>query len=140
MERVPEAARRSAAVAVARPRVVSGGFGQAGRVLEFVDERLEQQNDQEMSQHVRSGGALVGSGRSFQADQAFQAFEGEFNPPSQAIEGENIVCRKLLRLERSYQDQPNRRPQVFASRAGDLRAGLDGVPCDALRQPPAPAS
>src|SRR6267142_4300335 len=59
-----------------------------------------------MSQHVRSGGALVGSGRSFQADQAFQAFEGEFNPPSQAIEGENIVCRKLLRLERSYQDHP----------------------------------
>src|SRR5258705_12115502 len=59
-----------------------------------------------MSQHVRSGGALVGSGRSFQADQAFQAFKGEFNPPSQAIEGENIVRRELLRLERSYQDHP----------------------------------
>ncbi|VIO68359.1 hypothetical protein CI41S_14480 [Bradyrhizobium ivorense] len=27
-------------------QVRSGGFGQAGRVLEFVDKRLEQKNDQ----------------------------------------------------------------------------------------------
>ena len=35
-------ARRRGAGAVARRRDVSGGFGQAGRVLEFVNERLEQ--------------------------------------------------------------------------------------------------
>src|ERR1700722_1400721 len=35
-------ARRRDAGAVARRRAMSGGFGQAGRVLKFVDERLEQ--------------------------------------------------------------------------------------------------
>ena len=78
---------------------MSGGFGQAGRVLEFVDERLEQKNSQKMSQNVRSGGAFVDSGWPLQADQALQAFEPQFNPPSQTIERENIRGCKLCRLE-----------------------------------------
>src|ERR1700712_4679383 len=59
-----------------------------------------------MSQNMRSGGAFVGSGRSLQADQALQPLEAEFNPPSQAIEGENISGCEVLWLERSYQDHP----------------------------------
>ena len=61
---------------------VSGGCGQAGRVLEFVHERLEQQNSQKMSQNMRSGGTFVDSWWSLQADQALEPLEGEFNPPS----------------------------------------------------------
>ena len=48
-------------------------------------------NDQEMSQHIRLGGAFVYSRRRLQADQAFEALEGEFDAPAQAIKGEHIV-------------------------------------------------
>jgi hypothetical protein len=43
---------------------------QAGRVLDFVYQRLEQRDCQKMGQHIRLGGALVYSWRLFQADQA----------------------------------------------------------------------
>src|SRR6266404_2984777 len=59
-----------------------------------------------MSQHMRSGGTFVGPGWSLQADQALQPLEGEFNPPSQAIESKNISGRKVFRLERGYQNHP----------------------------------
>ena len=71
----------------------SSGLRQAGRVLEFVDERLEQKDDQEMSQHMWSGGAFVETWRPFEADQALQAFEAEFDAPSQTVEVENIFRR-----------------------------------------------
>ena len=74
-----------------------GGLGQAGRVLEFVDERLEQENDQQMSEDVRSGGPFVRSRRSLQANQALQSLEAEFDAPTQAIERENIIGGKLIR-------------------------------------------
>ena len=54
---------------------MSGGGSRAGRVLELVDERFEQQDHQEMRQDVSSGGALVAAGRSLQADQALEALE-----------------------------------------------------------------
>src|SRR5437868_12673029 len=59
-----------------------------------------------MSQNMRSGGAFVGTGRSLQADQALQPLEGEFNPPSQTIEGENVSGCEVFRLERGDQDHP----------------------------------
>src|SRR5205085_5109152 len=80
----------------AKRRDGSGGFGQAGRVLELVDERLKQKDHQKVGQHIRSGGAFVDSWRSLQADQAFQPFEAEFDAPSQAIEGKHIRCGELL--------------------------------------------
>ena len=80
-------------------RAVSGGFGQAGRVLEFVDERLEQENRQKMSQNVWPGGAFIGPWWPLQANQALQALEAELDPPSQAIEGKNFCGCKLCRLE-----------------------------------------
>ena len=43
----------------------SSGCRQAGRVLEFADERLEQKNHQEMSQHIRLCGPFIDAGRSF---------------------------------------------------------------------------
>lgn len=80
-------------------QAVSGGYGQAGRVLEFVHKRLEQQNSQKMSQNMRSGGTFVDSWWSLQADQTLEPLEGEFNPPSQAIEGENIRGCEVVRLQ-----------------------------------------
>src|SRR6266436_297629 len=61
-----------------------------------------------MSQHMRSRGAFVGSGWPLQADQALQPLEGELNPPSQAIESQNISGGIIFRLERGYQDHPIR--------------------------------
>ena len=75
------------------PQVRSGGVGQAGRVLEFVDQRLEQQNDQQMSEDMGSGGPLVGSWRPLQADQALQPLEAEFNPPSQPVQCQQVPLR-----------------------------------------------
>jgi len=96
-------------------------LGPAGRVLEFVDERLEQKDDQEMGQEIRLGGAFVGAWRAFQADQAFQALEGEFDPPSQAIEGKNVGGREVLGSERGHQDHPLRGGE---GSFGDLMAPL----------------
>lgn len=71
-------------------RVGSGGKSQAGRVLELVHERFEQEDHQEMRKQIRLGGAFVGPWRSFQADQAFEAFEAEFDAPSEPIEHQDI--------------------------------------------------
>ena len=61
-----------------------------------------------MGQDVRSGGALIGAGRPFEADQALQALEAEFDPPSQAIKSENVGGREVLGRERGHQDHPLR--------------------------------
>src|SRR5882724_77702 len=61
-----------------------------------------------MGQNVRSGRALIDPWWSLQADQALQALEAEFDPPSQTIECENIGGCKLCRLERGHQDHPIR--------------------------------
>ena len=47
------------------------GYRQAGRDLEFIDERLEQKNHQEMSEHIRLGGPFIDAGWSFKAKYAF---------------------------------------------------------------------
>src|SRR5262245_6871202 len=74
----------------AKCRGGSGGVGQAGRVLELVDERLEQKDHQEVGQHIRSGGAFVDSWWSLQADQALEPLEAELDAPSQTIEGKHV--------------------------------------------------
>jgi hypothetical protein len=51
--------RREQLAQHARRRAWSGGDCPAGRVLELIDERLEQQYGQQMSQHVGLGGARV---------------------------------------------------------------------------------
>lgn len=79
-----------------------------GRVLEFVHERLEQQDHQEMRQQIRLGGAFVGAGWSFEADQAFEAFEGEFYAPSETVKRENVGDSEFLRFERGDEDDPFR--------------------------------
>lgn len=61
-----------------------------------------------MGQDVRSGGAFVSSGRSLQADQALQALEAELDPPSEAIESENVGGREGLGRKRGHQDHPLR--------------------------------
>src|SRR5262245_66380397 len=43
-----------------------------------------------MRKQIRLGGAFVGPRRSFQADQAFEAFEAEFDAPSEPIERQDI--------------------------------------------------
>src|SRR3979409_2207408 len=74
-------------------RAVSGGGEHGGRVLKSVNERLEQQNDEQMNQNVGSGGTFVETWWPFETDQALQTFEAEFDAPSQAVEVEDI-CRR----------------------------------------------
>jgi hypothetical protein len=50
-----------------------------------------------MSQNIGPGGLFVRTRRTLQSDQAFEALEGEFDAPAQAIQGENIGGRELLR-------------------------------------------
>src|SRR6476620_3720270 len=98
----------------AKRRGGSGGFGQAGRVLEFVDERLEQKDHQKVGQHIRSGGAFVDPWWPLQADQALQPLEAEFDAPSQTIEGKHIGCGELLDGQRGQEDDPvGRDERVF---------------------------
>ena len=59
----------------------SGGKRPVWRVLEFVDERLEQEDDQQMSQDPGLGGVFAKARRRGQANQTLQAFEGEFDIP-----------------------------------------------------------
>src|SRR5262245_1503510 len=86
----------------------SSGESRAGRVLEFGDKRLEQKNNQQMSEDMRSGGPLVDSRRPLQTDQALQPLEAKFNAPSQTIEGQNIGCRELFRRKRGHHNDPVR--------------------------------
>src|SRR5215204_2625183 len=87
---------RSVAGAAASGRVGSGG-GRAGRVLELVDQRFEQEDHQQMRQHVGSGGTRVDTRWAAEADQAFQALERQFDAPAQAIKRENVGGRERLR-------------------------------------------
>ena len=76
-----------------------------GRVLELVDDGFEQQDDEKMSEDVGSGGAFIVTRRSLQADQAFEAFEREFDAPAQAIESEDIAGGEAVGAQRSDQNQ-----------------------------------
>src|SRR5260370_11191712 len=87
-------------------RAGSGTGERGGRVLESVYERLEQKNDEKMNQDVRSGGTFVETWRSFEADQALQAFEAEFDAPSQTVEVEDIFRREVVRREGGQQNDP----------------------------------
>ena len=105
-EEWPAAASPQVEARGATRRGVSGGVGQAGRVLKLVDQRLEQENHQQVSQQVRSGRAFINARGTFQAEQALQALEPELDAPAQTIESEHIGGRELLRRERSHQDHP----------------------------------
>ena len=83
-----------------------------------------------MGQQIGLGGAFVGAWRSFQADQAFQALEGEFDPPSQAIKGKNVGGREIPGSERGHKDHPLRGGE---SSFGDLMAPLSRL---SPRRPP----
>ena len=85
---------------------MSGGGEHGGRVLESVHERLEQKNDEQMNQNVRSGGTFVETWRPFEADQALQAFEAQFDAPSQTIEVEDIFRREGVGWEGGQQNEP----------------------------------
>ena len=67
-----------------------------GRVLELVYQRLEQQDHEEMRKQIRLGGAFVDPRRPFEADQAFEPFECEFNAPSETIKCEDVGRREDL--------------------------------------------
>src|SRR5215475_6676295 len=87
-------------------RAVSSGCEHGGRVLESVHERLEQENDEKMNQDVRSGGTFIKTRRPFEADQALQAFEAEFDAPSQAVEVQHIFSRERVWWEGGQQNDP----------------------------------
>src|SRR5215470_12644581 len=87
-------------------RAGSGGGERRGRVLKSVYERLEQENDEKMNQDVRSGGTFVETWRPFEADQALQTFEAEFDAPSQTIEVEYIFRGEVVRREGGQQNDP----------------------------------
>src|SRR5208282_2437329 len=90
----------------AKHRALSGGGEHGGRVLECVDERLEQQNDEKMNQNVRSGGSFVETWRSFEADLALETFAAEFDAPSQTVEVEDILRREVVVREGGQQNDP----------------------------------
>ena len=79
-----------------------------GRVLELVYQRLEQQDHEEMRKQIRLGGAFVDPRRSFEADQAFEPFEREFNAPSETIKCENIGGCEDLGRQRGHENDPFR--------------------------------
>ena len=95
-----------------------------------------------MGQNVRSGGAFVSAGRSLEADQALQALEAKLDPPSQAIERENVGGCERLGRQRGHQDHPVRgvkrplgnlvavfsrvEPRLAPRLRGRLRRLLDG--------------
>src|SRR5215470_14283299 len=100
----PAGERLRAEAGGAKQRGGSGGLGQAGRVLKLVDQRLEQKDHQEVGQQVGSGRAFIEAWRPFQAEQAFQALEGELDAPAQAIKGEHISRGELLWREGGHED------------------------------------
>ena len=87
-------------------RAGSGGGKHGGRVLESVDKRLKQKNDEKMNQDIRSGGAFIETRRSFKADQALQTFEAKFDAPSQTVEVEDIFRREGVGREGGQQNNP----------------------------------
>src|SRR5262245_55347234 len=59
-----------------------------------------------MNQDVRSGGTFVETWRPFEADQALEAFEAEFDAPSQTVEVEDILRREGVGREGGQQNDP----------------------------------
>ena len=83
-----------------------------------------------MRQHISSGRALLSARRSPQADQAFEAFEGQLDPPAQAVERQDLGGGKVLGGERGDQQHPV---------GGGQRGWRDLVPAP-LRLPARPAA
>ena len=121
------------------------------RVLELVYQRLEQQDHEEMRKQIRLGGAFVDPRRPFEADQAFEPFEREFNAPSETIKCEDIGGREDLGRQRGYENDPFRSeerafrdlmsafysfpPSLSPSSFGRLRQLLDGDETQSERRP-----
>src|SRR6267154_2728546 len=59
-----------------------------------------------MNQDVRSGGTFVETRWPFEADQALQAFEAEFDAPSQTVEVEDLFRREVLGRKGGQQNDP----------------------------------
>src|SRR5258708_27910637 len=59
-----------------------------------------------MNQNVGSGGTFVETWRPFEADQALQAFEAQFDAPSQTVEVEDIFGREVVGREGGQQNGP----------------------------------
>jgi hypothetical protein len=70
------------------------------------NERFEQENEQQMSQHEGSGRALIGTRRTSQTDQAFQPLEGKLDAPAHPVKGKDIGSGEGLRIKRGDQDDP----------------------------------
>ena len=82
-----------------------------GRVLESVDNGLEQKNDEKMNQDVRSGGAFVETWRPFEADQALQAFYDVVPVPIQ----ERFVSHPTL----NHKPLPKEHFNAYARKRGE---------------------
>src|SRR5574338_1650275 len=130
-------ARRSIARAGAGGASLRAGSGRLSpvwRVLERSDLRFEQQDGEQMRQQVWLGGALIGSGRRLQSDQAFEALEGEFDAPAQSVEVEDVLGGEVMRLERSDEDHPvggrERGPGDLMAAAARLLTGLAPGRCE----------
>jgi hypothetical protein len=80
-----------------------------GRVLERINQRLEQKHHQQMCQHIGSGRSFIGSWRSLQPDETFQSLEAKLDPPAQAIEGKHVRGREFLGFERRSPRSASRR-------------------------------
>ena len=111
----------------------SGGSGPAGRVLERIYQRLEQQDHQQMRQHPRSGRSIVDARRRFQTDQTLQPFEPQLNPPSQSIQGQHIVGGDCVDRQRSDDDETTGSLQRFPRGLARLASLLAHVPPCGLR-------
>src|SRR6478736_2252282 len=94
----------------------SGGGGPAGRVLKRINQRLEQQDHQEMRKHPGFGRSVVDAGRLFQTDQTLEPFEPQFYPPSQSIERQHIVGEECVVTQRGDNDEPTGGIQRFPRR------------------------
>src|SRR6185312_10821251 len=87
-----------------------------------------------MSQDIGPGGALVGAGWSLQADEALKAFEAQFDAPTQAIEGEDVLGGESIWRQRGDENDPVGGSEcgpgyamtAFASRQASLASGFGG--------------
>ena len=101
-----------------------------GKSWVFIDERLKQKDDEEIGRRVRLGGALVGAGQSFEADQSARRLKPGVDPPSQAIKRKDVGEREGLGRKRGHEDHPLRRSERSL---GDLMTMLS---CFSARLPP----
>jgi hypothetical protein len=116
--RLPVGKYRRVAAVIATRHVWSVFGFPVGRVLELIDDGFEQQNGQEVSQNIGSGGLGMGPRWPAQSDDAFEAFEGKLDAPTQAIKIKDIIGWKVDRVERGDQDHP------LGSGEGVLRYGM----------------